>query len=80
MVATRPWLNSAARAEILANTRGTRWLVGAGAPDAGDGFTDDIYLDNENGDYYQKVNSVTWSLIGSLAFPPDLDTVDGGFY
>jgi hypothetical protein len=37
-----------------AGDTGNGWLTGSGAPDGGDGDENDLYLDTDNGDVYQK--------------------------
>jgi hypothetical protein len=50
-------------------TTGVAWLNGSGAPAASLGSVNDFYLNNSNGDYYQKSSAGTWTLIGNLTGP-----------
>lgn len=45
---------------------GTTWYSGSGAPSGGLGIVNDRYLNNSNGDHYQKTGTTTWTLLGSL--------------
>ncbi len=52
----------------LRGIAGSTWRTGFGVPTNGQ-FTeglDDLYLDRNNGDYYKKTDSVTWTLQGNL--------------
>lgn len=48
---------------------GTKWLLsGSGAPSAGAGNTNDLYLRTSNGDVYQKISG-TWTIITNITGP-----------
>jgi hypothetical protein len=47
---------------------GATWIQAAGAPSAPTGVDDDIYLNTDNYDLYQKVIG-TWTLIGNIKGP-----------
>jgi len=48
---------------------GAIWLTGSGVPAGGSGNINDLYLNNDNGDYYLKTSTVTWTLEGNLKGP-----------
>jgi hypothetical protein len=48
---------------------GALWLTGNGVPDGGAGQINDLYLDNDNGDYYLKTDTAVWTLQGNLKGP-----------
>lgn len=48
---------------------GATWYLGAGAPAGALGVVNDLYLNNSNGDYYQKTAVATWTLQGNLTGP-----------
>ena len=56
---------------------GVIWHDGTGAPTSGLGAQGDYYLDNNNGDYYTKVDGTTWSLRGNLTGPQGLPGTPG---
>ena len=48
---------------------GAIWLTGSGVPPGANGNINDLYLNNDNGDYYLKTSTVTWTLQGNLKGP-----------
>ena len=42
------------------------WLNGSGAPSSGTGSVGNYYVNNTNGDYYEKTGSTTWTSRGNL--------------
>jgi hypothetical protein len=42
------------------------WLNGSGAPSSGTGSVGNYYVNNANGDYYEKTGSTTWTSRGNL--------------
>jgi hypothetical protein len=54
---------------------GSTWFNGAGAPGVL-GIDGDYYLDDTNGDVYQKVAGV-WTVVGNIMGPAGADGVDG---
>jgi len=50
-------------------TNGALWLTGSGIPAGALGNINDLYLNNDNGDYYLKTSTVTWTLQGNLKGP-----------
>ena len=48
---------------------GTIWYDGSGAPAGGLGLIGDRYLDNDNGDVYEKTGASTWTLTGNIKGP-----------
>jgi hypothetical protein len=50
-------------------TNGAIWLTGSGVPAGGLGNINDLFLNNDNGDYYLKTSTVTWTLQGNLKGP-----------
>lgn len=46
---------------------GARWLSGSGAPDGSLGVIGDRYLDENNGNTYEKTGTSTWTLRNSLS-------------
>lgn len=48
---------------------GALWYTGTGAPDGALGIINDLYLNNDNGDYYLKTSTITWTLEGNLKGP-----------
>ena len=49
-------------------TPGESWWTGAGAPAAGLGVTNDLYLNTTNGDVYDKASGA-WVLVGNIRGP-----------
>lgn len=45
---------------------GSKWYSGTGAPGAGTGIVGDWYLDDANGDVYEKTGASTWTLRDNL--------------
>jgi hypothetical protein len=57
-----------------------KWIHGAGAPTSGIGDVDDYYVNTLNGNYFKKVDSITWASIASfenLINFPALTSIDG---
>ena len=52
-----------------AGADGAEWFNGAGAPAGGTGVVGDYYINNSNGDYYEKTGTTTWTLRGNLEGP-----------
>jgi|GEM_PF-798409 len=48
---------------------GSIWLTGSGVPDGALGNINDLFLNNDNGDYYLKTSTVSWTLQGNLKGP-----------
>ena len=48
---------------------GSKWYSGTGAPAAGTGITGDWYLNDANGDIYEKTAVSTWTLRDNLTGP-----------
>lgn len=48
---------------------GSEWHNGSGSPSGALGVVGDYYLNNDNGDYYEKTGSSTWTLRGNLEGP-----------
>lgn len=53
------------------------WLTGSGVPGSGLGSVNDFYLDSVSGNYYQKTNSTTWTIQGSLIGPQGAQGTQG---
>lgn len=45
---------------------GSVWFNGSGAPAGGLGVIGDYYINNDNGNYYEKTLVSTWTLLGNL--------------
>ena len=56
---------------------GERWFTGSGTPNDATGEIGDFYLNNANGDYYEKTGATTWTLRGSLRGPQGPQGVQG---
>lgn len=52
-----------------AGTNGSRWYSGAGVPAGGLGAITDWYLNETNGDVYEKTGASTWTLRDNLTGP-----------
>jgi hypothetical protein len=52
-----------------AGTAGSKWYSGGGAPSAATGIVGDWYLNDANGDVYEKTGSSTWTLRDNLTGP-----------
>jgi hypothetical protein len=50
-------------------TPGEKWFSGSGAPATGTGVVGDWYLNSTTGDFYEKTDTVTWTLRGNLKGP-----------
>ncbi len=50
-------------------SNGAIWLTGSGIPADTSGQINDLYLNNDNGDYYLKTGSAVWMLEGNLTGP-----------
>ena len=55
---------------------GSVWFEGTGPPGAGLGIDGDFYLDDANGDVYQKIGG-TWTLVANIKGPAGADGADG---
>ena len=55
---------------------GSRIYVGSGAPSSALGVNNDVYIDFDNGDFYQKA-SATWSVVGNVKGPQGEDGATG---
>ncbi len=55
---------------------GAEWFNGAGAPAGGTGEIGDYYINNSNGDYYEKTGVSTWTLRGNLEGPAGTGTLN----
>lgn len=54
---------------------GATWHNGSGAPAGALGVVGDYYLNNDNGDYYEKTGASTWTLRGNLTGPTSIANV-----
>lgn len=65
------WLKTSGGVVVWAAgpTGGEAWFTGAGAPAGATGVVGDFYLDSNNGDYYEKTATTTWTLRGNLRGP-----------
>lgn len=55
---------------------GSKWYNAAGAPGTGTGVVGDYYLNDTNGDVYEKTGASTWTLIGNITGPAGSGTGD----
>lgn len=55
--------------------KGSVWYNDAGVPNAVDGVVGDYYLNDTNGDTYEKTAESTWTLVGNIKGPPGIDTL-----
>ena len=56
-------------AQGMPGVAGEQWFAGAGVPSSGVGAINDWYLNNSNGDFYEKTSGTTWTLRGNLKGP-----------
>lgn len=63
--------------ETLALGAGARWYVDTGAPDNALGLPGDFYLDDANGDVYEKTGVSTWTLVANIAGPQGIQGIQG---
>src|SRR6478735_5612076 len=63
-----------------AGTPGSVWYNGSGVPSSGLGLTGDYYLNDLNGDAYQKTGPTTWGLIANLKGPAGASGTASGDY
>ena len=61
-----------------AGAAGSKWYIGAGAPNDAAGLNGDNYLNNVNGDYYQKATGTWGSPQGNLTGPAGGGSGGGG--
>lgn len=55
--------------------KGSVWYNDAGVPNAVDGVIGDYYLNDTNGDVYEKTGESTWTLVGNIKGPSGIDTL-----
>ena len=58
----------------------SKWISGTGAPASGTGDVDDFYIDTATANYYKKIDSITWLLIGTFENKinfPNLTSING---
>ena len=58
----------------VAGAPGSKWYSGTGAPAGGTGIVGDWYLNDANGDVYEKTGASTWTLRDNLTGPPGVTT------
>lgn len=65
------------RGEAVNGKDGSRWFNGLSSPAESLGSIGDYYLDNETGDYYEKIGRRLWKLLGSLRGQRGADGTQG---
>lgn len=53
------------------------WLTGSGVPSSGNGAVGDLYVNTDNGNWYKKTASTTWTLQGNMYGTDGTNGVDG---
>jgi hypothetical protein len=60
-----------------AGSAGARWYSGTGAPSSGLGLIGDWYLNDANGDIYEKTGTTAWTLRDNLTGPQGIQGTQG---
>ncbi len=60
-----------------AGTDGTKWFADSGVPAGGVGVIGDLYLNTDNGEYFEKTDVALWTSQGNLTGPQGIQGNDG---
>lgn len=60
-----------------AGTPGEKWFSGTGAPSGATGIVGDWYLNDANGDVYEKTGAAAWTLRDNLTGPQGIQGIQG---